>query len=61
VNHIDVLLALDDLGNRTPEYLRGEMFAHADLTALEDAKEILTEGIDPSEAVRAMKRLLKTV
>jgi hypothetical protein len=46
--------ALRDLNKRTPEYLRGELFAHGDLTMIRDAKRILAEGIDPTGATKEL-------
>lgn len=50
----DTLNALRDLDRGTPDYIRGELFAHGDLTVRKNAIEVLTT-LDP---VRRSARIL---
>lgn len=53
--------ALRDLDRATPSYFKQEMFAHADLGAFEDAKEIVGALGDEDGEVRVLIEWLKVV
>lgn len=56
------LNALRDLDERTPVYLRHEIFAHGDLTTVRRARDILHAGIDPSRlSWRVLREVLRLV
>jgi len=53
--------ALRGLDERTPRYIRDEVFAHGDIQVRMDAIEILRE-LDPAEqTVRALQNMLRLV
>ena len=54
----DYMIALTDLDERTPQYFRDEIFAHAEGKALIQAREILHSGLDPSRRHSPLLRAL---
>lgn len=55
------LNALRDLDRPTPEYFRREMFAHADLGTLEDAKEIVGDLDNDDGEIKLLIEWLRVV
>jgi len=54
--------ALRDLDERTPQFLREEMFAHGDLTTRVRALEVLREGVEPRrQSFRVLREIIRLV
>lgn len=59
---LDLLLALENLDRKTPDYFVQEIFAHGRLEVPRSARAVLAEGLEPRrKSIRLLREVLTIV